>query len=136
MTPPATSRIVTDPPFLPAVLDVVLLLLLLLELPPQPAMTIDASAVARSGNDLNNLRMGVLSVVNSTRASSSIDQLSAALGCSASCRPSPTRLKASTVSSRATPGKSMYHHAVSKIDVASESIAPQLAVGGCTPTPR
>ncbi len=30
----------------------------------------------------------------------------------------------------------MYHHALSKIDVASLIIAPQLAVGGCTPTPR
>ena len=30
----------------------------------------------------------------------------------------------------------MYHHAVSKICVASASIAPQLAVGGWTPTPR
>ena len=30
----------------------------------------------------------------------------------------------------------MYHQAVSKISVASEIIAPQLAVGGWTPTPR
>ncbi len=36
-------------------------------------------------------------------------------GFSASCRPSPSRLNASTVSSRAAPGKNMYHHAESKI---------------------
>ena len=30
----------------------------------------------------------------------------------------------------------MYHQAVSKIAVASAIIAPQLAVGGWTPTPR
>ena len=34
------------------------------------------------------------------------------------------------------PGKSMYHQAVSKIDVASASIWPQLAFGGWIPTPR
>ena len=34
------------------------------------------------------------------------------------------------------PGKTMYHHAVSKISVASAIIAPQLALGGWTPTPR
>src|SRR5437764_10733264 len=58
------------------------------------------------------------------------------LGLSASSRPSPTRLNASTVSSSATPGKTMYHHAVLKIGVASEIIWPQLAVGGRIPTPR
>ena len=30
----------------------------------------------------------------------------------------------------------MNHHAMSKMSVASSIIAPQLAVGGCTPTPR
>ena len=34
------------------------------------------------------------------------------------------------------PGNSMYHQAVSKIPTASAIICPQLAVGGCTPTPR
>src|SRR5207244_1918411 len=58
------------------------------------------------------------------------------LGLRASWRPSPRRLKASTVSSSATPGKTMYHQALSKMEVASAIIAPQLAFGGCTPTPR
>ena len=58
------------------------------------------------------------------------------VGLSASWSPSPTRLNASTVSSSATPGKTMYHHAVSKIAEASAIIWPQLAVGGWTPTPR
>ncbi len=42
----------------------------------------------------------------------------AVLGLRASCRPSPSRLNASTVSSSAMPGKVMYHHAVLKIGVA------------------
>ena len=46
----------------------------------------------------------------------------AALGLSASCRPSPSRLKASTVSSSASPGKVMYHQAVLKIGVAAAII--------------
>ncbi len=57
-------------------------------------------------------------------------------GLSASNRPSPTRLNASTVSSRATPGKTMYHQAVLNTGVASEIIWPQLAVGGRIPTLR
>src|ERR1700759_1720044 len=57
-------------------------------------------------------------------------------GFSASNKPSPTRLNARTVSSSATPGKTMYHQAVLKIGVASAIIWPQLAVGGLMPTPR
>src|SRR6478736_2155393 len=57
-------------------------------------------------------------------------------GFSASWSPSPTRLKARTVRTSATPGKSMYHQAESKIGTADAIIWPQLAVGGCTPTPR
>src|ERR1700733_15208672 len=60
----------------------------------------------------------------------------APLGLSASSRPSPTRLNASTVSNSAVPGKTMYHHAVLKIWEASEIICPQLGVGGLIPTPR
>src|SRR5277367_3720852 len=60
----------------------------------------------------------------------------APLGFRASLSPSPSRLKASTVSSRAAPGKTMYHHAVLKIGVAEAIICPQLAVGGRMPTPR
>src|SRR5215218_499114 len=59
-----------------------------------------------------------------------------ALGSSASRSPSPSRLNASTVSSSAAPGKTMYHHCVSKLSEASAIIQPQLAVGGETPTPR
>src|SRR5437764_1494252 len=60
----------------------------------------------------------------------------ALLGLSASRNPSPSRLKASTVSNNAAPGKTMYHQAVVKIGVALEIICPQLAVGGRIPTPR
>src|SRR5205085_8626376 len=59
-----------------------------------------------------------------------------ALGSSASRSPSPSRLNASTVSSSAAPGNTMYHHCVSKLSDASAIIQPQLAVGGDTPTPR
>ncbi len=45
-----------------------------------------------------------------------------AFGLSASWSPSPTRLKASTVNSNATPGNSMYHQTVWKLLVASEII--------------
>src|SRR4051812_12327231 len=58
------------------------------------------------------------------------------LGLSASCSPSPTRLKARTVSSSAMPGKNMNHHAVSKFETASDSMAPHDGFGGWTPTPR
>src|SRR5919197_2754553 len=58
------------------------------------------------------------------------------LGLSASCSPSPTRLKASTVSSSAMPGKNMNHQATSKIETASDSMAPHDGRGGWTPTPR
>src|SRR4029079_6019490 len=52
------------------------------------------------------------------------------LGLRASSRPSPTKLNDRTVNRRATPGKVMNHHAVSKMPVASAIIDPQLAVGG------
>jgi hypothetical protein len=45
-------------------------------------------------------------------------------------------LKASTVSSSASPGKTKNHQAVEKIGVASASISPQLACGGLIATPR
>ena len=46
-------------------------------------------------------------------------------GLSASSRPSPTRLNASTVSSSAAPGKTMYHQAVLKIgDGVGDHLAP------------
>src|SRR5215218_6903128 len=57
-------------------------------------------------------------------------------GFKASCRPSPTRLNARTVSRSARPGNVMNHHASRKIEAASESIAPQLGVPGSIPTPR
>ena len=47
------------------------------------------------------------------------------LGFRASLSPSPSRLNASTVSSSAAPGKTMYHHAVLKIGVAvGDHLAP------------
>src|SRR6185312_12475266 len=57
-------------------------------------------------------------------------------GFSASENPSPSRLNASTQMSSASPGKTMYHQAVSNWLEASWIIFPQLGVGGCTPTPR
>src|SRR5207244_978900 len=59
-----------------------------------------------------------------------------ARGSRASRSPSPTRLKASVVANRKSPGKTIIHQATVKIDPASESILPQDGVVGGTPMPR
>src|SRR5439155_27324488 len=60
----------------------------------------------------------------------------ARLGSSESCTASPSTLKASTVATSAMPGASMYHQVSANVFDASAIICPQLAVGGCIPTPR
>jgi hypothetical protein len=50
--------------------------------------------------------------------------------------PSPSRLKASTVTVMASPGKSTSHHCGTRPVIASASMLPQVGVGGGTPTPR
>src|SRR5262249_46129045 len=57
-------------------------------------------------------------------------------GSSVSRMPSPRRLKASTVTVMASPGKNTSHHDGTRPVIESASILPQVAVGGGTPTPR
>src|SRR5437763_360323 len=102
---------------------------LLLFPPPQAASVIAAATSATA--------IGSGFRVRTKMAPSSVElRQRSERGFRASCNPSPTRLKARTVSTSASPGNSMYHQAESKIGVASAIIWPQLAVGGWTPTPR
>ena len=57
-------------------------------------------------------------------------------GSSASRRPSPVRLKASTVIRIARPGSVTTHHALWMNSSALASIEPHSGVGGCAPRPR
>jgi hypothetical protein len=50
--------------------------------------------------------------------------------------PSPSRLKASTVTVMARPGKKASHHGGTSAVMESASMLPQVGVGGGTPTPR
>src|SRR3954471_19473793 len=112
--------------------------LLLLSLPPpQPTATSSSAASAAGARPLITLLIVGVPFDRCSRGGPGVcvDHL-AVRGFSASCRPSPTRLKARTVRSSARPGKVMYHQAVSKMSLASEIIWPQLAFGGWMPTPR
>src|SRR5215470_15844712 len=57
-------------------------------------------------------------------------------GSSASRKPSPKRLKASTVRKIAIPGKRQIHGLISRIIRPAFRSQPQLGVGGCVPSPR
>src|SRR5215471_13684927 len=57
-------------------------------------------------------------------------------GSRASCSPSPTTLKARTVTKMVSPGHQAIHGAWLRNPCATLSIEPQLGVGGCTPRPR
>src|SRR2546423_10901720 len=101
---------------------------LLLDLPPLPQVA-TASAVATTaiaaGSALGILMGCLFSLLDCQMARHRSER-----GLSASCNPSPTKLNASTVSTSATPGNTMYHHALSKIGTADAIIWPQLEVGG------
>src|SRR5262249_8959876 len=58
------------------------------------------------------------------------------LGSSASRSPSPTRLNASVVRKRKSPGNTIIHQATVKMEPASESILPHEGVVAGTPIPR
>ena len=57
-------------------------------------------------------------------------------GSSRSRSRSPMVFTASTVQTIASPGKSTTHHVSPGRSAASPMMLPQLAVGGCTPSPR
>src|SRR5690606_17384527 len=57
-------------------------------------------------------------------------------GSRASRRPSPSRLKASTVTTIVSPGNVATHHALSSVSRPSATMFPQVGVGGATPSPR
>src|SRR4051794_16944603 len=108
-------------------------------LPPQAAANRASETIALAAKDHRTdlvIRAPPLCGTSCTAPPSSGAPQRPVRGFNASCRPSPTRLNASTVSRSASPGNVMYHQAVSKISMASAIIAPQLAVGGWTPTPR
>src|SRR5262249_18460982 len=131
-----SARPAVEIPPLELVVDPPLLALVLLELlDPHAASATTQATVTADASVSRNRRMYLPPLLFATHSSGAPHERPA-FGLSASCRPSPTRLNASTVSTRATPGKTMYHQAVSKTPLADAIICPQLAVGGWIPTPR
>src|SRR5205809_79787 len=65
-----------------------------------------------------------------------VDRLSLCIGFSASCSASPSRVQATTTSTRAMPGAAATHGAFTSVSLPDAIMLPQDGVGGWTPRPR